>query len=446
MKPKSARFGYRDWTAGRGRREQRRDRRSGRRSCTARGSDRRRVCAASRRPAASMRAAGWAMNNMEAVAYLCAEQPLHLAEDDDAQEALDRKPRALRRAPPKRRRDVLCRRLGRRCSPKAPSLRPTGPVRTGARRLLRRDRGRLPRPSRRHAPRRRRRRASSARGWLGRLRAPPASAFRAARRSRSTILNARGRIARGVSKLRVASRPATARAGRRCSALLAARPRRAPRKKGKRTWRLSRRPEMRTRCCEWRARGLQLEDRGAARRSRPGCGAPRACSTRCCSRRRIDLIRAVRATGADRPRLGRRRRRLVVLAMTLPRIESGDRRPRSPARWARPRRAARHRARSAPRLSPSPVRRAHARRARAATGTDSRARLRRALAILGDAPNRRRAPRRATCCASNDAALRRWTYDYWQTIRRLNRRAVHPIRRRTKWKPRHDRLSATACA
>jgi CRISPR system Cascade subunit CasA len=38
---------------------------------------------------AALRAAGWAMNNMEAVAYLNAEQPLHLAESQETQNALD---------------------------------------------------------------------------------------------------------------------------------------------------------------------------------------------------------------------------------------------------------------------------------------------------------------------------------------------------------------------
>ena len=38
---------------------------------------------------AFVRAGGWAMNNMEAVAYLSAERPLHLARDRDVQIALD---------------------------------------------------------------------------------------------------------------------------------------------------------------------------------------------------------------------------------------------------------------------------------------------------------------------------------------------------------------------
>ncbi len=97
VKPKSARFGYRDWTPvvvgetdgaiahpaeivhlARHRR------------------------AASLRGAggadASIRAAGWAMNNMEAVAYLSAQQPLHLAADERAQDALDRAAKRSTRA------------------------------------------------------------------------------------------------------------------------------------------------------------------------------------------------------------------------------------------------------------------------------------------------------------------------------------------------------------
>jgi CRISPR system Cascade subunit CasA len=98
-KPKSVRFGYRDWvsvTVGTtekllaqpaavvraarqgGRREQVR--------CAANGAD------------ASLRAAGWATSNMEAISYLSAEQPLHLAASDEAQAALDRSAVAFARA------------------------------------------------------------------------------------------------------------------------------------------------------------------------------------------------------------------------------------------------------------------------------------------------------------------------------------------------------------
>ena len=89
VKPKSGRFGYRDWTpvvvsaaegvlafpaenVGLAR------------------SDRRNVLRGKTDAPAALRAAGWAMNNMEAVAYLSGERPLHLAESDEAQRALDR--------------------------------------------------------------------------------------------------------------------------------------------------------------------------------------------------------------------------------------------------------------------------------------------------------------------------------------------------------------------
>jgi CRISPR system Cascade subunit CasA len=100
VKPKSSRFGYRDWVsvvvateersggvianpaaavnaARRGRWLQLRG---------AGGSD------------AALRAAGWAMNNMEAVAYLLAEQPLHLAASPETQIRLDETAVAFARA------------------------------------------------------------------------------------------------------------------------------------------------------------------------------------------------------------------------------------------------------------------------------------------------------------------------------------------------------------
>ena len=86
VKPKSARFGYRDWTP------------------VVVGADDGGLASPARNVAfargerrddlrgdapASLRAAGWAMNNMEAIAYLHAEQPLHLAVSEDAQRTLD---------------------------------------------------------------------------------------------------------------------------------------------------------------------------------------------------------------------------------------------------------------------------------------------------------------------------------------------------------------------
>jgi CRISPR system Cascade subunit CasA len=89
VKPKSARFGYRDWTAvivG----EER-----GQLACPSRNigsarSERRAQFSEAADAKAQLRAAGWAMNNMEAVAYLDATQPLHIASIEKAQRALDR--------------------------------------------------------------------------------------------------------------------------------------------------------------------------------------------------------------------------------------------------------------------------------------------------------------------------------------------------------------------
>jgi len=83
VKPKSARFGYRDWTpVVVGETE----------GAIAHPAEILKLARQRLRGAgidASLRAAGWAMNNMEAVAYLCAEQPLHLAANEAAQDALD---------------------------------------------------------------------------------------------------------------------------------------------------------------------------------------------------------------------------------------------------------------------------------------------------------------------------------------------------------------------
>lgn len=90
VKPKSARFGFRDWTAvvvgeksgvlahpaeavGAARREQ----------------GRRRLLRGDGGADARILAGGWAMNNMEAITYLTAEQPMHLAASEEAQDALD---------------------------------------------------------------------------------------------------------------------------------------------------------------------------------------------------------------------------------------------------------------------------------------------------------------------------------------------------------------------
>ena len=98
-KPKSVRFGYRDWVAVTVGAEEkliahpaavvRAARQGGRREqlrSAAGGAD------------ASLRASGWATSNMEAISYLSAEQPLHLAASDEAQAALDRSAIARARA------------------------------------------------------------------------------------------------------------------------------------------------------------------------------------------------------------------------------------------------------------------------------------------------------------------------------------------------------------
>lgn len=85
-KPKSGRFGYRDWVAVTvGSKEGKlavppeniKLAKGGLLSQNERGAD------------ARIRVGGWAMNNMEAVAYLIAEEPLHLAKTPPQQQALD---------------------------------------------------------------------------------------------------------------------------------------------------------------------------------------------------------------------------------------------------------------------------------------------------------------------------------------------------------------------
>jgi CRISPR type I-E-associated protein CasB/Cse2 len=119
----------------------------------------------------------------------------------------------------------------------------------------------------------------------------------------------------------------------------------------------------------------------------------------------LDLVKAARQSAATRP-TGDFEQRLVVLAMILVRVggesgtslaralgqTSGDERPRlSPARFGTLLRAAR------------------------ARDWDTFARaLRRALAILGDAQIDV-ARLVSDVLFLNDATLRRWAYDYWQT-------------------------------
>jgi CRISPR system Cascade subunit CasA len=88
VKPKSGRFGFRDWTAvvvG----EKVSMLAHPAKPMSAARHERRRLLRGDGGAEARVRAAGWAMNNMEAITYLAAEQPLHLAASEEAQDALD---------------------------------------------------------------------------------------------------------------------------------------------------------------------------------------------------------------------------------------------------------------------------------------------------------------------------------------------------------------------
>ena len=125
----------------------------------------------------------------------------------------------------------------------------------------------------------------------------------------------------------------------------------------------------------------------------------------------LALIKAVRHAEPRAPS-GDFEQRLVVLAMTLAHIETDAKTPlaralgqsavgRSPAGDERPR------------LSPARFG-ALVRSARARDWAGFARALRRALAILGDAPIDVAGLIRDVLFL-NDATLRRWTYDYWQT-------------------------------
>lgn len=160
---------------------------------------------------------------------------------------------------------------------------------------------------------------------------------------------------------------------------------------------------------EWRRR-LHL-DTGVARAARARLRRASAVFDALLLEESLDLIKAVRATAAKAP-AGDFEQRLVVLAMTLPHIKTetgtsfaralgqtaagraptGDERPQlTPARFGALLRAAR------------------------ARDWDGLAReMRRATAILADVEID--AGRLVgDVLFLNDAALRRWTYDYWQT-------------------------------
>jgi len=98
VKPRSARFGYRDWVSVVVATKEGIIAEPAKAVSAARRDGRRQQLRGATEADASLRAAGWAMNNMEAVAYLLAEQPLHLAESNTAQDDLDKAAIAFARA------------------------------------------------------------------------------------------------------------------------------------------------------------------------------------------------------------------------------------------------------------------------------------------------------------------------------------------------------------
>ena len=88
-KPKSGRFGYRDWVAAT---VGSKDGKLAEQPTNIKLAKNNRSQALSQNKQAAdarVRVGGWAMNNMEAIAYLIAEEPLHLAKTPDQQQALD---------------------------------------------------------------------------------------------------------------------------------------------------------------------------------------------------------------------------------------------------------------------------------------------------------------------------------------------------------------------
>ena len=88
-KPKSGRFGYRDWVAAT---VGSKDGKLAEQPTNIKLAKNNRSQALSQNKQATdarVRVGGWAMNNMEAIAYLIAEEPLHLAKTPDQQRALD---------------------------------------------------------------------------------------------------------------------------------------------------------------------------------------------------------------------------------------------------------------------------------------------------------------------------------------------------------------------
>jgi len=160
---------------------------------------------------------------------------------------------------------------------------------------------------------------------------------------------------------------------------------------------------------KWRGR-LHL-DTGAARAARARLRRASSVFDALLLEETLDLIKAVRAQTAQPPK-GEFEQRLVVLAMTLSAIESekGTAFARALGQTAAGRAPT---GEERPRLSPA--RFGALVRAGRAGEWDAFARaLRRALAIRGDAPIDA-GNLIADVLYLNDAVLRRWTYDYWQT-------------------------------
>ncbi len=126
----------------------------------------------------------------------------------------------------------------------------------------------------------------------------------------------------------------------------------------------------------------------------------------------LDLIRAARET-EPKPPVRDFDQRLVVLAMTLPRIadESKTSLARALGQTSSGRTPA---GEERPRISPARFG-ALVRAARARNWDGFARALRRAIMILGGAPIDVAGLVRDVLLL-NDATLRRWTYDYWQTL------------------------------
>ncbi|MEO1472492.1 MAG: type I-E CRISPR-associated protein Cse1/CasA [Pseudomonadota bacterium] len=98
-KPKTGRFGYRDWVATVVGDSTGKLRLAAKNIAAAREANRRREIVGTAPTArAKIIIAGWAMSNMEAIEYLLAEEPLHLADDPGLVEALDTLAREMARA------------------------------------------------------------------------------------------------------------------------------------------------------------------------------------------------------------------------------------------------------------------------------------------------------------------------------------------------------------